>query len=269
VWTEAHLVGQLADLGIASGDTVMVHASLRAVGPMPGRGVTFARAILDAVGPEGTLLAYTDWASGYEQLADRNGRVAERDRHGVVPFDPGSSPATPDNGALAEIVRGWPGALRSANAGASCAAIGKRAAFLTADHALDYGYGERSPLARLVACNGKVLIAGAPLDTMTLLHHAEHLARISGKRIRRLEVPFRIGSSVQWRMIEEFNTSDPVVAGLPDDYFATIVGDFLASSSGRRGSVGKAEGVLVPARELIIFGVRWLEHRASFGLAMP
>jgi aminoglycoside 3-N-acetyltransferase len=41
-----------------------------------------------------------------------------------------------------------------------------------------------------VAARGKVLMVGAPPDTMTLLHHAEHLARIPGKRIRRYEVPF-------------------------------------------------------------------------------
>jgi aminoglycoside 3-N-acetyltransferase len=61
---------------------------------------------------------------------------------------------------------------------------------VTADHPLDYGYGEAWPLAKLVAARGKVLMVGAPPDTMTLLHHAEHLARIPGKRIRRYEVPF-------------------------------------------------------------------------------
>ncbi len=83
-------------------------------------------------------------------------------------------------GILAEFIRTTPGARRSGNPGASVAAIGAQAEWLTADHPLDYGYGPGSPLAKLVEAGGKVLMAGAPPDTMTLLHHAEHLARIPG-----------------------------------------------------------------------------------------
>ncbi len=104
-------------------------------------------------------------------------------------FDPAASRAVRDNGILAEFIRTTPGARRSGNPGASVAAIGARADWLTADHPLDYGYGPGSPLAKLMEAGGKVLMAGAPPDTMTLLHHAEHLARIPGKRVRRYEVP--------------------------------------------------------------------------------
>src|SRR5690606_32451470 len=102
------------------------------------------------------------------------------------------------------------------------------------------GYGNGSPLAKLVAANGKVLMVGAPLDTMTLLHHAEHLARIPGKRIRRYEVPFAGTSGTLWRRVEEFDTSDPVVGGLDDAYFARIVEEFLASGRGVQGPLGEA-----------------------------
>lgn len=87
-----------------------------------------------------------------------------------------------------------------------------------------------------MAVEGKVLMVGAPLDTMTLLHHAEHLARIPGKRVIRYEVPFASGGGgVDWRMVEEFDTADPVVAGLDDDYFATVATAFSPPSLARRG----------------------------------
>uniref|UniRef100_UPI002FC5AD0D aminoglycoside N(3)-acetyltransferase n=1 Tax=Bosea sp. (in: a-proteobacteria) TaxID=1871050 RepID=UPI002FC5AD0D len=166
-----------------------------------------------------------------------------------------------DNGILPEFLRTTPGALRSGNPGASIAAIGAKAGWFTADHPLDYGYGEGSPLAKLVEIGGKVLMLGAPLDTMTLLHHAEHLARIPGKRIRRCEVPFGTLAGTRWRMIEEFDTGEPVVPGLEEDYFAGIVAAFLATGRGRRGTVGIAPCVLVEAAAIVTFAVGWLEER--------
>ncbi|MFM9616319.1 AAC(3) family N-acetyltransferase, partial [Streptomyces niveiscabiei] len=74
-----------------------------------------------------------------------------------------------------------------------------------------------------------VLMLGAPRDTLTLLHHAEHLADIPGKRTRRIEVPLATPNGTRWCMIEEFDTGDPIVDGLAEDYFADIVTEFLAS----------------------------------------
>jgi aminoglycoside 3-N-acetyltransferase len=261
VWQQDELARHLAALGVGPGDAVMVHAALRSIGPMAERGRTLAGAILNAIGPQGTLIAYTDWDGLDTHCCDESGRVAGPLKSGIIPFDPATSPATPDNGAIAEIVRTWPGALRSGNPGASVAAIGRRAAWFTADHPIDYGYGEGSPLAKLVELGGKVLMVGAPLDTMTLLHHAEHLAVIPGKRIWRYEVPFSVDGRAEWRMVEEFNTSIPVVAGLEDDYFTGIVRAFLDRGAGCQGTVGAARSVLVPAREIVAFAVDWLEVR--------
>jgi aminoglycoside 3-N-acetyltransferase len=179
----------------------------------------------------------------------------------VLPFDPHASRATRDNGALMELVRTLPGAVRSANPGASCAAVGAKAAWLTANHPLDYGYGEGTPFARLVEARGKVLMLGATTDHMTVLHHAEHLAQIPDKRLKRMEYPLLVNGRVEFRWIEEFDTSDPVIAGLDDDYFATIVSEFLATGRGHTGTVGQAESVLVPAAEIVPFAVEWLESR--------
>ncbi len=64
-----------------------------------------------------------------------------------------------------------------------------------------------------------------------------------------------------WRHVEEFDTSDPVVAGLDDDYFADIVEEFLATGEGKRGLIGYAPSVLVEAEPIVRFAVRWLERR--------
>lgn len=243
------------------GDMVMVHAAMRRVGPLLNGPDALVAALLDRVGPSGTILAYTDWDARYHSLLDGQGRLPAPWRAHVPAFDPDRSRAARENGALAEFLRTWPGARRSGNPGASVAALGARADWITADHPLDYGYGPGSPLAKLVAARGRVLLVGAPWDTMTLLHHAEHLAAIPGKRVRREEVPLARPDGILWRMVEEFDTSRPVVAGLAEDYFAQVVTDFLATGAGRSGQVGDAPAILVPAAAINAFAQAWLEGR--------
>ena len=251
--TRSSLAADLRAIGFAPGDAVLVHAALRKVGAVIGGPDTILDAMRDVVGPEGTILGYTDW-----QLEDF-GREYLDYRDQVPAFDPLRSRATRDNGFWPEMLRTTPGALRSGNPGASMAAIGGRAAWFVADHALDYGYGPQSPLGKLVAAGGKVLMLGATLDHMTLLHHAEHIADFPNKRIKRYEAPLLVDGVPTWRWFEEFDTSDPP-DGMADDYFATIVEAFLATGDGRRGLIGKANSVLVPAAEMVGFAVRWMEE---------
>jgi aminoglycoside 3-N-acetyltransferase len=165
------------------------------------------------------------------------------------------------NGVFPEFLRTTPGARRSANPGASITAIGARADWLTADHRLDYGYGPGTPLARLVVAGAKVLMLGAPLDTMTLMHHAEHLAAIPDKVVRRYEV--RLAATPEWQWVEEFDTSEPCSPRLPENFIEEIVAAYLAAGKGRRGRVGDADCVLVGARDICAFGVRWIEATAG------
>jgi aminoglycoside 3-N-acetyltransferase len=236
------------------GDHVLVHAALRSVGPVAGGADMILAALRDAVGPEGTILGYTDWQGEDDDMLDPAIRAE------LPPFDPHASRSIRDVGFFPEMLRTTPGARRSANPGASMAAIGGRAEWFTVDHALDYGYGPQSPLGKLVEARGKTLMLGAPLDTMTLLHHAEHLADFAPKRIRRYEAPILVDGRTVWRAFEEFDTADPP-DGLADDYFATIVEDFLATGKGRRGIIGAAPSVLVEAQEIVPFAVDWIESR--------
>ncbi|HFX1474616.1 TPA: aminoglycoside 3-N-acetyltransferase [Pseudomonas aeruginosa] len=259
--TRDELAAELRALGLAPGDVVMVHAALRSVGPMLGGGDAVIGALLDAAGPEGTIAAYADWEANYEDLLDEHGRVPMWWRAHVPPFDRIWSRAIRDNGIFPELLRTTRGAAASANPGARVVATGAKAEWLTADHAIDYGYGPASPFAKLAAVRGKVLMLGAPLDTMTLIHHAEHLADIP-KRVIRKEVPFAVEGGTQWRTVEEFDTADPP-DGFADDYFGTIVEAFLAMGQGARGTVGQAACVLVEAAPMLRFAVEWIERNAA------
>ena len=206
------------------------------------------------MGPGGTILGYADWQDqdDFEDYPER--------RDDIPPFDPLTSRANRDNGFFPEMLRTTPGALRSRNPGASMTALGGRADWFTADHALDYGYGSQSPLGKLVEAGGKTLLLGCPWDRITLLHHAEHVADYFPKRIKRYESPIMVGGKTVWRRFEEFNTSHSP-DGLPEDYFIGVVEEFLASGKGKRGTIGAAPSVLIKAKEIVPFAVDWLETK--------
>lgn len=262
MWTREPLARDLRAMGVLPGDVLMVHAGLRSIGKMLNGPDTFIAALQEAVGTSGSLMAYTDWNAEYERVLAADGVVPDQFRSEVTPFDPLTSSANRENGAFPEFLRRTPGALRSASAGPSCTAVGPAAALLIEDHAIDYGYGPQSPFARLCELNGKVLLAGAPRETMTLLHHAEHLAAVSGKRKRIAEVPFLEDGETHWRWVEEFDTGVPVLEQFAEDYFALIVTEALAAGIGVEGGIGHAPAVLMPACKIVDFAVRWIETHA-------
>jgi aminoglycoside 3-N-acetyltransferase len=256
--TRRTLAADIAALGVREGVVVFAHAALRRIGSMLNGPDALIGAIRDVIGPGGTLLGYADWDARYE--VDENGHPDEALRPDIPAFDIAASRCAYDNGAFVECLRTTPGARRSSNPGASVVALGARADWFCADHPLDYGYGEGSPFAKLAEASGKVLMAGAPYDTMTLLHHAEHLARLPNKRIVRRDTPFATPGGVVWRMIEEFNTSIPVAGDPERNHFADLVAAFIATGRAREGLIGAGPSLLVDAQEILPFAVNWLER---------
>ncbi len=259
--TGADIARDLRAIGLGAGDMVMVHAAMRRVGPLIGGPDTLIGAIREVIGDAGTLAVATDWHAPYleHRLTDAQGRVLPEWRDHIPPFDRASTRAVRDNSVIAEFLRTTPGALRSANPNCGIAAIGGRAAWLVADHPLDFGYGPGSPLAKLVEAGGRVLMIGAPLDTMTLLHHAEHLADVPDKRVLDMEIPHATPGGTHWRMTQEYESTEAIVAGLPDDYFATLLTDYLRAGHGRQGAIGQAPSILVDAAGIVAFATRWIE----------
>jgi len=257
--TRASLRDDLTRIGLRAGDTIMVHAAMSKVGTLLNGPDAFSNAILDVVGRDGTMLVYTSWDSLHDHLLDGDGRVLPEWRDHVPGFDPQASRAARMNGVLAEFVRTMPGAQRSCNPGASVAAVGKLANWITADHRLDYVYREQTPFSKLVEVGGRVLMVGAPWDTMTLVHHADHLADIAHKRTIRIEVPFAGTNGIEWRIMEEFETGDPIHEDLPENYIEQIVTAYVGSCGGHQTLIGSAPSLLIDARPMLAFAIRWLE----------
>lgn len=257
------IVRDLRGLGLRSGDLVMVHSSMRAVGPILGGPNEMIDALLDVVGSAGTVMMYVDWEDGAQghTRTDRETPLPPRLIEAWPAFDPMKARADRSYGILPEFLRTWPGARRSENPGASVSAVGARADWICADHPLDYGYGPGSPLAKLVEEGGRVLLLGSPLGNVTLLHFSEHMARLPDKRVIQYREKLLREGGAEWVEIEEFDTADPVVEAAPEDHFDQLVRAYLDRGNVPNGTVGSADSYLFDAEPLHRFAIGWLEDR--------
>ncbi|MDH6466399.1 aminoglycoside N3'-acetyltransferase [Micromonospora sp. A200] len=175
--TLSTLAADFRALDLSAGDTVLVHSSVRALGFVVGKVQAVVQALLDVVGPAGTLVVPTHTPSNSDPARWRNPAVPSAWWPVIREQNPGFDPArTPSRhmGVLAETVRTWPGALRSGHPHVSFAALGTRARAITGDHRLEEGLGEKSPLGALYREHGKVLLLGCGHERNTSLHLAEH-----------------------------------------------------------------------------------------------
>jgi Aminoglycoside N3''-acetyltransferase len=174
MWTKQRIIDDLDELRISRGDSVLVHASMRAVGPVEGGADTVVEALLEAVGPDGTIVAPVFQAANHVR-PDWNDPLAIASA--VCPFDL-SAICVEEVGILAERIRLHPDARRSAHPSLSFAAMGSNAAFITENAPFHFPLGTNGPLARLHQLNGKVLLIGVTHAVNSSLHLAEVWANV-------------------------------------------------------------------------------------------
>lgn len=254
--TELTLHSQLRSLGLAADDVVLVHCALSQLGWVCGGPVAVLQALLGVLGPTGTVLVPTHTSELSDPATWRNPPVPEAwwatIRDAMPAFDPRITPSL-GMGALAELVRTWPGARRSKHPQVSFAALGPAAQQLTTDHRLDDACGEGSPLARLYDLDGKVLLLGVGHDSSTSLHLAEYRAGVRGAV--QPTAPVLIDGAAQWVTWRD-------IALHSEDFPA--LGDALENTgSVRVGSVGQGVGRLMHQRTAVDFAKCWLSAHAA------
>ena len=248
------------DLGIAPGDTVMVHASVRAVGEVAGGPDQIHLALKDALTDAGTLMMYASCPAHYDEIG-RGNLSADQERElleKLPAFDPLTARAQRDNGALVELLRTYPGAIVNAHV-ARFVAWGRHAEYLLSKQPWHYAFGHESALERFVELDGKILLLGCDHDTVTFLHYAEHIVDIPDKRVSRFKVPVLEGGARVWREMEEFDTSDGAHAHWPARFFARIVDTYLRQTQNAGRRVGDAPCVLLDARGLLAFALQVMQ----------
>ncbi|MEU8242564.1 AAC(3) family N-acetyltransferase [Actinoplanes missouriensis] len=246
-----------AALDLPAGD-LLVHVSMRAIGPLPGGARELLTVLREAAGPEATIVVPAQTSHNSTTSPVFRAAVAgmdERAREAYIAAMPGFTPDMPSSGcgAFAEYVRRLPGAVRSTHPQTSFAAIGPRAAELMAVHDLDCHLGERSPLGPLYRDGAHALLIGCGWEKCTALHLAEErVARPRRKRYRCFVE--RDGR----RVTEQFVGIDHY-----DGDFALLGAAFEQTGRTRTSHIGRPPVMIVPIRSAVDFAVRWLTENRS------
>lgn len=215
------LARHLRELGVEPGDVLVVHSSFRAVGPVEGGLTALILALMDAVGPEGTLVM--------PSMTDRDDEL----------FDPKRTPCR-HLGIVPDTFWRMPGVLRS-DSPHSFAAYGPHAARITAPHRPDFPHGPDSPVGRVCDLDGKVLLLGVDHTENTTVHLAEALAGVP-YRVPKYCTVLRDGLPVR----VDFGEIDHCCRNF------ALVGEWLNRRGlERRGEVGSARARLVRARDVV------------------
>ncbi len=258
--TKDSLKEDLLRLGIKPGSVLLVHSSLSQIGWVCGGAVAVIQALEEVLGDQGTLVMPThsgDWSDPQEWS---NPPVPESwkeiIRQTMPAFDLDLTP-TRGMGAIPEAFRKGKNVLRSKHPQMSFSASGKYASQITDGHSLHFGLGDQSPLARIYELDGWILLLGVDHDNNTSLHLAEFRSDFPGKRRVQQGAPMLVNGKREWVEIRDWDDGS--------DYFKQLGKDYrVAGGTQFQGRIGLAESTLIPQRELVDFGVRWMpENRKA------
>lgn len=157
--TQADIVAGLRALGIAPGNGVMVHSSLKSFGHVQDGPAAVVAALMQVITPAGTLL----------MPSFNHGQPFEAGGPGY--YHPGETPTL--NGAIPDYFWRMPGVRRSLDPTHPVAAWGANAARYTDHHHRTLTMGPESPLGRLCADCGYALLLGVGYESNTFHHVVE------------------------------------------------------------------------------------------------
>lgn len=248
--TRESLRRDLEDLDIRPGEILLVHCSLRSLGWVSGGPVAVVQALLDAVGVHGTIAMPTHSGDLTDPVNWKAPPVpldwVEIIRATIPAFNPATTPSR-GMGAVAELFRTWPGALRSAHPATSMAAFGRHAEQITLRHELSDPLGPTSPSGSLYRLGAKVLLIGVSFNRCTALHLAEHL-RWPERPIVEEGAPIMVNGGRQWVQFQ-------VPAAMDDDEFLSVGDAVLGAGIATLGRVAQAQCIVADMAALVDFAV--------------
>jgi aminoglycoside 3-N-acetyltransferase len=267
--TRERLAADLRALGVRSGQTLLVHASLSQIGwvetgaPTDGgraatakeAAATVVAALTDVLGPDGTLVVNA--GTPENSLTSRSFRDQTKGLRSwhvsgyveqMPAFDPKVTPTSA--GAVAEALRTTPGAARSHHPQSSFAAVGPHARELMAGHQVTCHLGEESPLAKLYDRHASILLLGVGYGSCTAFHLAEY-RYTTNPPMREYSCLVMEGGIRRWMRYRDVVLDDAefenIGKALEDKITVTI------------GTVGKARSRLLPLRCVVDFATDWLK----------
>lgn len=223
------VIRDLRKIGVKEGDHIAVALSFKSIGYVKGGPEAFIDALLEAVGPNGTIMMNT---------FTKSFPTSEIASHYI--FDYRSTPAR--TGLVPETLRKRRNSIRSRHPTNSVTAVGKIAKYLTEGH--DGNSGAYAPYSRLAKAGGKMLCIGIGNRLVAIRHEAQHLAGLLSIVPLRCGVKYRDNDGTVRICVRR--DVGGCVKKLPE-----LVPILRRMGILRIGRIGMAYSILAPARELI------------------
>jgi aminoglycoside 3-N-acetyltransferase len=251
--TPADVCAALRTVEVCDGDTIIVHASLSRLGWVVGGAHGVVAGLLEAVGPEGTVVmpaqtGISDPSTWQHPPVPASWWQTIRDTWPA--FDPQATPRR-EMGAVMECFARLDGVVHSGHPTLGFVARGPGARALMHPHSLESGLGDDSPLGRMYDAGTRIVLIGVDHANDTSLHLAEHRADWPGKTWRTDGAPMLVDGERQW---VSYRTLD-----LDEDDFRTVVEAFeAAGGEQRRAPLGLGTVTACDQRALIDFATSWM-----------
>ena len=254
VLTKDDIVRQLRKLGVKEDMIIEVHCAMHTFGWVVGGAQTVVDALLETVGPEGTIVM-TIQASENTEPSNWAAPPIKRSlwktiRETTPAFDPDES-EFPSMGAVANNLNRRPQACRSAHPCCAFVACGKNAELITNEHELDFPLGEKSPLGALYVLSSHILLMGVGYDNCTAMHFGEYLSHV--RRVFLQGSAIKENGNRKWVTYLDY-TYDT-------DEFKEIGRKMEKSISVKKGKVGDADCRLFSFKEAVDFTSDYLKNK--------
>ena len=193
-------------LGLRSGQSVMLHASLESMGEVDGGAAMVIHRLLHVIGKSGTLLMPTFTSvtrhSFFHIDFTREGCWCEgkEDRH--LPFLPELQPDK-EIGAIAFRLCSWPSSQRSRHPSHSYVAVGSHRDELVREVVLD---DPLFPIRRLLKYEPRVVTLGVGFSSVTSIHLAEE-KQLPSKLVKERALTFS-SKGPAWVEVRAFGCSN-------------------------------------------------------------
>lgn len=234
--TFENLVEGFRELGVAEGDTLLVHSSYKSLGAVDGGPQTVINALEAVLGEEGTLIMPTfnfDFNKGQ-------------------PWDVRSTPSK--MGVLTELVRVDPRAKRVFHPFYSFAILGKHAEMLGS---LRYksSYERNSVFGKLRDLDGKIMVIGLSYtNSMTFFHHIEQMEGVDYRFLKQFT-----GEVTDWDGTTKVDTFEMLVRDIDKGVVTEVnpMGELMEKAGIIKvGRIGEAEVKLMKANDVYEFTAR-------------
>lgn len=241
-------MSEFRSLGVNAGDTILIRASLGAVGRMERGADTFINALLDAVGDNGTIvsLAFTSGSFLRKPRLEDAFTITKKSYAGALP-----------NAMLSRA-----DSFRSMHPMCSFVAIGKQADLITQDH--DANSPAYEPVRKIIEANGKCILVGcvdsSPGFTTTHLAEADLGYSKNLPILPWLNTAFYIDRDGETKLFRRY---DP---GLCSKSYSKFYSLYVEEEILSTGYIGKAYSILAPIERAYEIDIRKLRRDKKFNI---